>query len=93
MIDLLTERSLRKGSTLTGLNGTPDCDDASPRKKAPLLKLDAVRTHDSRLRTPVVIATATRHYLKPELLLEYCAPELACTLWGAMVRRGYPAEG
>jgi hypothetical protein len=47
MIDLLTERSLRKGSTLTGLNGTPDCDDASPRKKAPLLKLDGtpVRTH------------------------------------------------
>ena len=54
MIDLLTERSLRKESTLIGLNGTPDCDDASPRKKAPLLKLDGtpVRTHDSRLRTP-----------------------------------------
>ena len=52
MIDLHNERSLQKESTLTNLNGTPDCDDASTRKKAPLLKLDAVRTHDSRLRTP-----------------------------------------
>ena len=48
MIDLLTERSLRKGSTLTGLNGTPDCDDASPRKKAPLLKLDGTPDRDRR---------------------------------------------
>ena len=54
MIDLHNERSLQKESTLTDLNGTPDCDDASPRKKAPLLKLDGtpVRTHDSHLRTP-----------------------------------------
>ena len=54
MIDLHNERSLPKESTRTNLNGTPDCDDASPRKKAPLLKLDGmpVRTHDSRLRTP-----------------------------------------
>ena len=54
MIDLLTERSLRKESTRTNLNGTPDCDDASPRKKAPLLKLDGtpVRTHDTHLRPP-----------------------------------------
>ena len=47
MIDLHNERSLRKESTRTNLNGTPDCDDASPRKKAPLLKLGGtpVRTH------------------------------------------------
>ena len=63
MIDLLTERSLRKGSTLTDLNGTPDCDDASPRKKAPLLKLMdgmPVRTIAARARHKS-IATATRH--------------------------------
>ena len=62
MIDLLTERSLRKESTLTDLNGTPDCDDASPRKKAPLLKLDGmpVRTIAARARHKS-IATATRH--------------------------------
>ena len=63
MIDLLTERSLRKESTLTDLNGTPDCDDASPRKKAPLLKLMdgmPVRTIAARARHKS-IATATRH--------------------------------
>ena len=40
-----------------------------------------VSTHDSRPRTPIVVARATRHTIKhSELLLERCAPELACTL-------------
>ena len=40
-----------------------------------------VSTHNSRPRTPVVVARATRHTIKhSELLLECCAPELACTL-------------
>ena len=46
MIDLHNERSLRKESTRTNLNGAPDCDDASPRKKAPLLKLDGTPDRD-----------------------------------------------
>ena len=48
MIDLHNEPSLRKESTRTNLNGAPDCDDASPRKKAPLLKLDGTHDRDGR---------------------------------------------
>ena len=63
MIDLHNEPSLRKESTRTNLNGAPDCDDASPRKRAPLLKLMdgmPVRTIAARARHKS-IATATRH--------------------------------
>ena len=48
MIDLRNERSLQKESTLTDLNGTPDCDNALPQKKAPLLKLDGTPDRDGR---------------------------------------------